>query len=108
MKNPLSKNGAPIRRNGSARARPKWFAHLNAYPNKKRLVFESDRELEKAIDLLWTDELRDLPHDTPDGRSLVIPAEAVICFTRAGLKFSSKDLKSINDLSPEQIAALRR
>ncbi len=85
-----------------------WHGHLNAYPDKERLVFSDENELEKAIDLLWTDELRHLPHDSPDGRSLVIPAGAVACFTQAGLKFTSRKLRSVTDFSAEEIARLRR
>jgi hypothetical protein len=63
--------------------------------------------LDLAIDLLWTDELRDLPHETPDGRSLVVPAEAVAYFTRAGLRFTDKKLPRAGDLPPTEIRRLR-
>ena len=85
-----------------------WHGYLNAYLDKERLVFSDENELEKAIDLLWTDDLRHLPHDSPDGRSLVIPAAAVACFTQAGLKFTSRKLRSVADFSAEEIARLRR
>jgi hypothetical protein len=61
-----------------------------------------------AIDLLWTEELRSLPHATPDGKSLVVPAEAVGYFARAGLRFTARKVLSINDLSAEEIRRLRR
>ncbi len=72
------------------------------------LTFATEKDLEAAIDLLWTEELRDLPHATPDGAALVIPADAVIWLTRAGLKFAAKPLTRIGDLSAEEIRRLRR
>ncbi|MSU77999.1 MAG: hypothetical protein EXS16_07875 [Gemmataceae bacterium] len=104
-----AKNGHKKSSSPTVAPTPKaWHGHLNAYPDKQRLVFSDENELEKAIDLLWTDELRHLPHDSPDGRSLVIPADAVACFTLAGLKFTSRKLRSVADFSAEEIARLRR
>ena len=87
---------------------PTWRPHLDNYRDLQRLVFVNDDELDKAIELLWTDALRDLPHDSPDGRSIVIPKEAVEYFVRVGLKFSAEKQLSISDLTTEEIAALRR
>ena len=102
------KNGTKKSVESSSEGPSKWRAHLASYRNLQRLVFESDQELEKAVDLLWTDALFDLPHDSPDGESLVIPAEAVEYFSKAGLKFTAKKLMSISDFGPDEIAALRR
>src|SRR5437867_1697174 len=89
------KNGA-VRSTKSQHEGPsKWRPHLSAYRNLLRLVFVNDEELEKAVDLLWSDELYDLPHDSPDGKSIVIPADALDHFVRAGLRFTSKKLLSI-------------
>jgi hypothetical protein len=87
---------------------PDWKCHLDAYRDQQRMVFESERDLEAAIELLWTPELRTLPHDSPDGRSIIVPAEALEYFSRAGLKFTSHKMRSIGDLRPEEIARLRR
>jgi hypothetical protein len=107
----VSKAKKPIRVNGREKAEasgaPAWRSHLDHYRELERLVFENDEELDRAIDLLWTDALRDLPHDSPDGRSIVIPKEAVEYFARAGLKFSAEKQLSISDLTSDQIAALR-
>jgi hypothetical protein len=86
---------------------PEWKTHLAAYEEKTLLTFASEKELEAAIDFLWTDQLRTLPHDTPDGQSIVVPSEAVEFFTRAGLAFASRSLPSIRDLSPSAIRKLR-
>jgi hypothetical protein len=41
------------------------------------LTFSTDAEIEKGIDLLWTDDLRTLPHDLTDGFTIIVPKEAV-------------------------------
>jgi hypothetical protein len=87
---------------------PEWRASLNAYPEKQLLRFASKKDLHAAIDLLWTPAFRTLPHCTPDGRSLVVPAEAVEPLARAGLRFKATRLRSINDLTPTEIRKLRR
>ena len=87
---------------------PQWRAHLAGYRDKRVLTFGSAKDLEAAIDLLWTEALRELPHDTADGKTLIIPAEAVPYFTKAGLRFTEKRLRSLRDLSPEEVAKLRR
>lgn len=91
-----------------ATGKPTWVRPLNACRSKIQLRFESDTELDKAIDLLWNDDLYDLPHDTPDGHSIVIPAEALEYFVRAKLKFSAKNLRSIDDLDATEIENLRK
>ncbi len=109
MKNSNGRNGrtkAP--KSKPAEGPSKWRASLSAYRNLLWLVFENQDELEKAVDLLWTDELYDLPHDSPDGKSIVIPADALDHFTRSGLKFKAEKLRSIGEFSPEEIAAMRR
>jgi hypothetical protein len=92
----------------TARMPPDWKAHLSFYEDQRILKFATQEDLEAAIDLLWTPELRTLPHDTPDGKLLVIPAEAVVYFTRAGLQFVEQRVRFISELSPDEVAKLRR
>jgi hypothetical protein len=100
------KNGkAPAQRGEGT---PQWKCHLDSYPDKRLLRFESKDDLHAAIDLLWTEPFRNLPHDTPDGRTLVVPAEAVEHFVRAGVKFQATKLRSISDLTPAEIERLGR
>ena len=89
------------------KALPSWKPHLYYYPEQRILRFQSEADLGAAIELLWTEELRELPHATPDGQALVVPAEAVPYFTRAGLKFTSTRLTPKGELSPEEISQLR-
>ena len=87
---------------------PSWKEHLSSYADKRVLRFQSAADLDAAIELLWTDALRTLPHASPDGESLVVPAEAVPYFTQAGIKFTSTKLRNIGELTPEEIRRLRR
>src|SRR5437899_8946649 len=92
---------------GAACAMPSWQPYLSQYADQRILSFKSPKDLDAAIDLLWTDELRNLPHDTPDGKSIVIPAEAESYFAKAGIRFTAKKVRSISDLSADEIRRLR-
>ena len=101
-----SKNGrAGKAATGSA---PEWKPHLNSYREKQLLRFAGEAELHAAIELLWTEPFLGLPHCTPDGRSIVVPAEAVEHLAGAGLKFTATRLRSMSDLTPDEIGKLRR
>jgi hypothetical protein len=94
--------------NGESSGAVRWFPDLDYYPKQSVLQFESDTDLESAIDLLWTDELRELPHDTAGRKTLIIPTEAVCYFADAGLRFGVSELRQMGDLSPEEMKSLRR
>ena len=99
MKNSNGKDGRKKTTKSQApEAPPQWRWPLAAYRNLQRLVFVNEEEVEKAIDLLWTDEFYSLPHAYPDGKSILVPAEAVEFFTRAGLKFSAEKMMTRSDL----------
>ena len=87
---------------------PEWKCHLDSYTDLQLLRFPSKEELHAAIELLWTEPFRTLPHDTADGTSLILPAEAVPYFARAGVKFTASRLREMSDLTPEEIKTLRR
>lgn len=73
-----------------------WHPYLNAYPNRRWLVFAEIEHVERAIDLLWTDVLRAMPHGTPDGMSLLVPADAVTYFELAGIPFEERALDEVD------------
>jgi hypothetical protein len=87
---------------------PQWRVHLDSYRDKQILTFPSTKDLEAAIDLLWSDALRELPHDTADGKTLIVPAEAMPYFSHAGIPFTASKLRSLRDLHPEEIAKVRQ
>jgi len=89
-------------RPGPGNSVPQWKSLLGSYPQKSILIFASEKDLEAAIDLLWSDALRTLPHETPDGQSLVVPTEAVVYFSNAGLRFREKRLHCVSDPVPEE------
>jgi hypothetical protein len=109
-----SKRSKPLRQRPTANNKkaqsfhPLWQPHLSQYEEQRILTFSSEKELEAAIDLLWRAELRHLPHETPDGTSLVIPGQAVDYFRRAGLRFTDKKVRRVADLQEEEIRRLRR
>jgi hypothetical protein len=88
-------------------AAPSRQSHLSQYADQRILTFKSPKGLDAAIDLLWSDALRNLPHDTPDGKALVVPAEAVAYFERAGLRLTERRALSVSDLSADEIRRLR-
>jgi hypothetical protein len=85
-----------------------WQPHLSQYEETSILIFSSAKELEAAIDLLWTSNLRNLPHETPDGNSLVVPAEAIEYFRQAGLRFTDKRVRNVTELPTGEIRRLRK
>jgi hypothetical protein len=86
----------------------RWFPHLDYYPEQSVLQFDNDVDLEAAIDLLWTDDLRTLPHDTAGRKTLVVPTEALPYFAKAGVRYTATRLRQMSELSPEELKALRR
>ena len=105
-----TRNSTKASRNGDVPAMvcvPQWKPHLNSYHDKQLLRFSDKHALHAALEVLWTEPFRTLPHCTPDGRSIVVPAEAVEHLARAGLNFTATKLKGIRDLTSEQIKKLR-
>ena len=96
------------RKSATVAKAPEWKPNLCSYKDTRLLKFKTSRDLEAAIELLWSEPLETLPHDTPDGRSIIIPAEAVDYFSRAGIEFTVEKLRSISELSYEEIKHLRR
>lgn len=101
---------AGLKKNGeiSASALPDWKPHLDAYAEKQLLRFASKADLHATVDLLWTEPFRTLPHSSPDGRTLVVPKEAVEHLARAGARFTARRLRSISDLTAAEIKKVRR
>jgi hypothetical protein len=76
---------------------PQWHSSFGAYaPDELRTVrFASIPVLNRAIDLCWRDpELKGVPRYTTDGRSLIVPREAVPIFKARRLRFSSRKVRS--------------
>lgn len=100
-----------LRRANGKNVQTQWLKRFSAYTSNELRVlqFRSITELEKAIDLCWKDpDLKGVPRDTPDGRSLIVPQEAVDYFKAKGLRFRISTLLNPDDLSSKQLAALRR
>jgi hypothetical protein len=88
---------------------PRWKPLLSMYRPKelRSMTFDEEGESDAAIDLLWTDALRDMPWDIAFGDTLVVPAEGVRFFRDAGLKFVENELLTKAELTPEEWEAYR-
>jgi hypothetical protein len=106
-KKKTEKKGSAKTTNGTTEL-PDWKSHLDCYRELFSLTFPSFEEIEKGIDLLWTEELRTLPHDLTDGHTIIIPKEAVEYFERAGLRFKAKRVRRSDEISAEERAKMRR
>jgi hypothetical protein len=98
----------PAKSSNGAGELPDWKSHLDSYRELCSLTFPSFEEIEKGIELLWTVELRTLPHDLTDGHTIIIPREAVEYFERAGLKFKVRRVHRGNEVSFEELVKLRK
>ncbi len=70
---------------------------LAANKNLQRLVFADERGTGESNRSALDDELYSLPHAYPDGKSILVPAEAVENFT-GGLQFSAEKMMSRSGL----------
>jgi hypothetical protein len=86
-------------------ASPKWLTSLDVYSDLVAIQFAAKEEFRQALHRLLNVH-RGLPHDLVGSCTLIIPKEAVACFS--GLKFSTRKVLSAADLPPEEIAQLRR
>jgi hypothetical protein len=87
---------------------PQWRGHLSLYKELRALIFENEKDINEAIDLLWTDEMYGLPHDIAGGDTLIVPPDAVPYFQGKGWKFRDTRLIPMSELSPEEKRELRR
>ena len=72
-----------------------WKPHLDSYQQLQAITFESYEQLEKALELIWSQghALFGLPRDIIDGITMCVPKEAVQYFEEAGLSFQVSDVK---------------
>jgi hypothetical protein len=74
---------------------PRWKPRLESYRASELslLTFGSDEDIDTAIEMVWVGKLQGMPFNlAPDGDSLVVPANSIPYFTKAGLRFSWKQL----------------
>lgn len=94
------------------RSIPNWWSHpYGAYANAelRALRFQSVKEIDRAIGLLWSDpELIGMPRHYGDGKTMIVPQEAIELLKRRRLKFRASELVDTNTLTPEQLIQRRR
>jgi hypothetical protein len=100
-------NGGPAKRSNDP---PRWRPYASYTSGDLRaLVFRTVAELDRAIELCWSDSiLKGLPRFSPDGSTLIVPAEAVEYFRRAGVELSVHDVFKPADLPIDDLAAMRQ
>ena len=85
-----------------------WKAQINSYAHPRALTFMNYQDFRAAIDLVWTEALREMPHALPGGFTMIVPPEAVPFFAKSGLQFEDTEVLSAGDLPPEEISKLRK
>src|SRR5688572_19181261 len=73
------------------------------------LQFDSETDLDAAIDWLWeAPELRDLPRVHVGRNTMIVPAAALALFRQKGFQFTVCPVVSAGDLPPEEVNRIRR
>jgi len=84
----------------------RWKPCLDCYQELRALQFPAPEQFAAAAELLWSNELRDLPYDLVGRRTIIVPVEAVPCF--AGIECTVSDVLLPDELPPEELAELRK
>ena len=90
---------------------PRWHRSLRSYPQAalRAVRFRAVKDLDRAIELCWHDpDLLGVPRAIADGKTLIVPNEAVKYFKDQGLKFTVSTLLNREELTTAERAAMRR
>ena len=90
---------------------PRWHRSLSSYPKAelRAVRFRAVKEIDRAIELCWHDpDLLGVPRAIADGKTLIVPNEAVKYFKDQGLKFTVSTLLNREELTTAERAAMRR
>lgn len=89
---------------------PKWRRSCGSYQNHelRALTFRSSRLINAAVVLIGSDrDLNGLPWDSPDGRTLFVPKEAVPLLREKGLRFRVSELLTPEGLPADELDKMR-
>jgi hypothetical protein len=112
----LTENSEPKEKTQDSQGREKsenpshWKRSYGSYANSelRALRFDSTEEIDRAIDLIWSDpDLRNLPSDIVDGLTLVVPEDSVEYFRAKALQFTVSKIVDPGELSREKLAQIR-
>lgn len=87
---------------------PAWKPSIDDYPELRALKFFSRKDINSAIDVLHEAHLRHCPFDLVGDNTIIIPAEAVRYFRRAGLEFKATRVMQASELPKDKLYELRR
>jgi len=93
------------------RGAPKWRDSIGSYQNEdlRSAEFISVEEADKAIDLFWDDpKLKGAPREIVNARTLILPEEVMQLLRRKRVVFEAKPLLTAEEISVEELTALRR
>jgi hypothetical protein len=96
---PASKNGTTI-----------WRPFVRSYDDAELSVmaFATVEDVYSALDVIVKGALRGMPFGIPGYNSLVVPKDAVHYFTDAGLRFEESKLLRHDELTGEELDAMRK
>jgi hypothetical protein len=71
------------------RSNATWLLTLGMYHRKRALCFQTEDDLNKALQALWdpTDALYRVPRAPGDALTMIVPADALPLFRARGFKF---------------------
>jgi hypothetical protein len=98
-------SGAKLSENPS-----RWKRSYGSYANSelRALQFNSTEEMDRAIDLIWSDpDFRNLPSDIVDGLTLAVPEDSVEYFRAKALQFTVSKIVDPGELSRKKLAQVR-
>jgi hypothetical protein len=108
-KQPAKGSGRRKRSSSKAGNMSHWNPAFWAYRRHVALTFDTEADLDEAIEFLWTDdELWGLPRVHVGRNTMIVPKDGVEHFKRLGCKFTIHKVRSAGDLSPEEINKIRR
>lgn len=87
---------------------PRWKSSMDEYSELRAIKFFSQKDADLAIDLLSDPPLRNCPRAYVGDNTIIVPAEAVKFFKRAGFEFKNTRVLSSSELSSEERSKLRR
>jgi len=113
-KRPTANGKATAKRRNKASAVKPWYARrwapdMSWYDDKVALAFNTEEDIDAAIDLCWSDkDLRGVPRVHVGEWTMIVPAESLPFFQKKARNFTVKNVISAGDLSPEEMAKVRR
>lgn len=89
---------------------PQWRPRLGSYSRteKRAIKFRSKEAMDPLIDLCFSDpKLIGMPFHFADGKTIIVPKEAVSLLKSKGFVFQASELQDPEELTPEELAEMQ-